>query len=133
MYKYKRYYKIYDHQLLKTWAFERVKPKIVGFYSTQGHPKPGSCFELYLGLSRRKDRWSLEITSTVPLRFDKIDRWVLVKLEFTLNFRWLPWTQSLKFRIYYLKSIIPCKIEILISCKFIKIKKAHSKQTSLQI
>ena len=38
---YKRFYEIYD-QLLKTQAFKREKPKMVGFYYTQGHPKPGS-------------------------------------------------------------------------------------------
>ena len=56
MYKYKRFCEIYDHQLLKTRALKRVKPKMVGSYWTQGHPKPGSWLELYLGLSRRKDR-----------------------------------------------------------------------------
>ena len=56
MYKYKRFCEIYDHQLLKTRASKRVKPKMVGSYWTQCHPKPESWFELYLGLSRRKDR-----------------------------------------------------------------------------
>ena len=31
-YKYKRFYKIYDHQMLKTRALKREKPKIVGSY-----------------------------------------------------------------------------------------------------
>jgi len=39
-----------NHQLLKTRALKRENPK------TQGHPKPRSWLELYLGLSRRKDR-----------------------------------------------------------------------------
>ena len=56
MYKYKRFYEIYNHQLLKTRALKRVKPKIVGSYLTQGHPKPRFWLELYLGLSRQKDR-----------------------------------------------------------------------------
>ena len=56
MYKYKRFCEIYDHQLLKTRALKRVKPKMIGSYWTQGHPKPGSWLELYLGLSRRKDQ-----------------------------------------------------------------------------
>ena len=56
MYKYKRFYEIYNHQLLKTRALKRVKLKRVGSFLTQGHPKPGSWLELYLGLSRRKDR-----------------------------------------------------------------------------
>ena len=56
MYKYKSFYKIYDHQLQKTQALNREKPKIVGFKETKGHPKPESWLELFFGLSRRKDR-----------------------------------------------------------------------------
>ena len=40
-YLYKRFYKIFDHQLLKTRALKRENPKIVGFYETQGIPNPG--------------------------------------------------------------------------------------------
>ena len=32
MYKYKSFYEIYDHQLLKIRALKREKPKVVGFY-----------------------------------------------------------------------------------------------------
>ena len=32
MYKYKSFYEIYDHQLLKTRALKREKPKVVGFF-----------------------------------------------------------------------------------------------------
>ena len=31
-YLYKRFYKIFDHQLVKTRALKRENPKIVGFY-----------------------------------------------------------------------------------------------------
>ena len=49
MYKYKRFYEIYDHQLLKTQALyiydsslKERKTQDGWFLLTQGHPKPGS-------------------------------------------------------------------------------------------
>ena len=56
MYKYESFYEIYNRQLLETQALNREKPKVVGFYQTQDHPKLGSWLELYLGLGRCKDR-----------------------------------------------------------------------------
>ena len=38
----KSFFEIYYPQLLKTRAMKRENPKAVGFYLTQGHPKPGS-------------------------------------------------------------------------------------------
>ena len=41
MYKYKRFYEIYDHQLLKTRALKREKPNMVGFYKLKAIQNPG--------------------------------------------------------------------------------------------
>ena len=41
MYKYKRFYEIYDHQLLKTRALKREKPKVVGSTKLKAIQNPG--------------------------------------------------------------------------------------------